>query len=225
MCSLGCDSSRTNIYGQTPLHLAASKGHRACLGVLLKKGCDPMDMDLMENTPLHNAVVGSHYDSVRELLNNDEVDVNQANSAGETPLHCASSAGIVGLLLANGADPTLRQLDNKLSSFESFLERMPEGCNIILNSFLKSNGKSPGAVDFEITMNFALFLKAQEDSTGRNNIDLIHLNLLPKSWKFLHMFRLKHLINKHINLNIQCPNFLIFRSQRNDVIDGNCEQR
>ncbi len=87
-------------------------------------------------------------------------------SSGGTPLHYASSAGTVGLLLANGADPTLRMRDPPISSFDSFLERMPEGCNIILNSYLKSNGKSAGAADFEITMNYALFLRAHKQCPG-----------------------------------------------------------
>ena len=34
---------------------------------------------------------------------------------GGTPLHYASSAGTVGLLLANGADPTMRMLDPPMS--------------------------------------------------------------------------------------------------------------
>ena len=43
--------------------------------------------DQSDNTPLHMAVIGSHYDCVRELLNDDEVDVNHANNEGEiTPL-------------------------------------------------------------------------------------------------------------------------------------------
>ena len=46
-------------------------------------------------------------------------------------------------------------------------ERMPEGCNIVLNSYLKSNGKSSGAADFEIVMNYALFLRAHSYSPGK----------------------------------------------------------
>jgi hypothetical protein len=42
-------------------------------------------------------------------------------STGGTPLHCASSIGTVGLLLANGADPTMRMADPPLSSFDIFL--------------------------------------------------------------------------------------------------------
>ena len=44
---------------------------------------------------------------------------------------------------------------------------MPEGCNIILNSYLSSNGMSAGAADFEITMNYALFLRAHRHNPGK----------------------------------------------------------
>jgi ankyrin repeat protein len=52
------------------------------VAALLKAGADPMSGDLSNNTPLHMAVIGSHYDCVRELLNNDEVDVNFPNNEG-----------------------------------------------------------------------------------------------------------------------------------------------
>ena len=52
-------------------------------------------------------------------------------------------------------------------AFDVFLERMPEGCNVVLNSYLKSNGKSTGAADFEITMNYAMFLRAHKHSPSK----------------------------------------------------------
>ena len=80
----GCDPSKLNGNHQSPLHLASLQGHRACVAALLKAGADPMAVDLSNQTPLHMAVIGSHYDSVRELLNNDEVDVNYPNFEGKT---------------------------------------------------------------------------------------------------------------------------------------------
>lgn len=53
------------------------------MAALLKAGADPMAGDLSNNSPLHMAVVGSHYDCVRELLNDDEVDVNVTNNEGQ----------------------------------------------------------------------------------------------------------------------------------------------
>ncbi len=69
------------------LSLAFTKNNnftiKACVAALLKAGADPMSGDLSNNTPLHMAVIGSHYDCVRELLNNDEVDVNFPNNEGK----------------------------------------------------------------------------------------------------------------------------------------------
>ena len=35
---------------------------------------------------------------------------------------------------------------------------MPEGCNVILDSLISTNGKSFGAIDFELAFDFKLFL-------------------------------------------------------------------
>jgi ankyrin repeat protein len=78
----GLDHSRPNNREQSPLHLAALQGHRACVAALLKAGADPTLGDFDNNSPLHMAVIGSHYDCVRELLNDDDVDVNVQNNQG-----------------------------------------------------------------------------------------------------------------------------------------------
>jgi hypothetical protein len=61
---------------------------------------------------------------------------------------------------------------------------MPEGCNVVLNSYLRSNGKSTGAADFEITMNYAMFLRAHKYSPSK----YFFVNCHPGGGFFKHYF-------------------------------------
>ena len=77
---------------------------------------------------------------------------------------------MAALLMEAGADPTLKtamvqQEENGdlggggKSAFTVFLESMPEGCNVALNSYLVTNGKSAGAKDLEVRISFELLAK------------------------------------------------------------------
>ena len=80
---------------------------------------------------------------------------------------------MAALLMEAGADPTLKtsmvqQEENRegdlgggggKSAFTVFLESMPEGCNVALNSYLVTNGKSAGAKDLEVRISFELLAK------------------------------------------------------------------
>ena len=52
--------------GQTPLHIAASKGYFECLTLLLNGGADPSLTDNDGSTPLHLALIG------RDNINDEE---------------------------------------------------------------------------------------------------------------------------------------------------------
>ena len=157
----GAHHSRANRTRHTPLHLAAIKGHFSCTKALIDAGCDLEPRDQSGNTPLHAAALGDSYQCAKELLNYDDVvDVNGVNMDNGTPLHYASTTAMANLLVAAGADPTIRlqSADGSSSSaFSVFLATMPEGCNVVLSSYLKSNLKSPGALDLEIRISFELF--------------------------------------------------------------------
>ena len=68
------------------------------------------------DSPLHVAVRQGQIEDVREILIQQEVDVNILNSRQETPLHLACSkkdSPIVQLLVAFGADPYIEDSNNK----------------------------------------------------------------------------------------------------------------
>ena len=91
--------------GQTPLHVAASKGHKDVAKLLMDYKADVNARKKYGDTPLHYAAHG-HKDVVELLLAN-KADVNAKDNIGYTPLHEAARNGckdVVELLLANKAD-------------------------------------------------------------------------------------------------------------------------
>ena len=67
------------------------------------------------DSPLHVAVRQGRLEDVRNILVQQQVDVNVLNYKHETPLHLACSQGdsaIVQLLTAFGADPYIKDSDN-----------------------------------------------------------------------------------------------------------------
>src|ERR1022692_742771 len=101
--------------GMTPLHWAASRGHKDVAELLLANKADvnarntgPTRLNI-GMTPLHYAA-GSGHKAVVELLVANGADVN-ARSGRVTPLHLAARDGhknVAELLLANKADVNAR---------------------------------------------------------------------------------------------------------------------
>ncbi|HQU09731.1 MAG TPA: ankyrin repeat domain-containing protein, partial [Opitutales bacterium] len=94
---------RSSASNQTPLHLAAYKGHTEAIAALLN--AMPNDETRIQalsiqntsgETPLHLAVYNSHTEAIAALLNalpNDETRIQALsiqNTSGETPLHSAT---------------------------------------------------------------------------------------------------------------------------------------
>ena len=68
------------------------------------------------DSPLHVAVRQGQIEDVRKILIQQQVDVNILNSKYETPLHLACSkrdSPVVQLLIAFGADPFIKDSNNK----------------------------------------------------------------------------------------------------------------
>jgi len=92
--------------GGTPLHIAASRGHKDIVNFLIANKADVNAQGWGGFTPLHYAAGSGHKDVAGLLLAN-KAKVNVERKSGETALHLAAYEGhieTVEVLLANGAD-------------------------------------------------------------------------------------------------------------------------
>ncbi len=96
----------TNLALHTPLIVAARKGNRDMVELLISKDANVNAADFNAVTPLYNAVVSGDLDTVQLLVSNG-ADVHAKILGGESPLHATAYTGnprIAELLLANGAE-------------------------------------------------------------------------------------------------------------------------
>ncbi|XP_076916763.1 protein VAPYRIN-LIKE-like [Bidens hawaiensis] len=77
-------------YGLTAIHMAAIKGHKDAVMLLVEFGCDVECVDAEGRTPLHLAVVGGCKDTV-EVLVNRGANLNAKCHRGATPLQVAQT--------------------------------------------------------------------------------------------------------------------------------------
>ncbi|GFO25172.1 transient receptor potential cation channel subfamily a member 1 [Plakobranchus ocellatus] len=100
-----------NAQGQMALHVAASKGKKDVVAVIVEQdGVDLDALDQKNNTALLLAVEAQSPEIV-DLLIKSGADVNIANSSHQKPIHLAaelSSIEVVKALLDNGVDPNTR---------------------------------------------------------------------------------------------------------------------
>ncbi|KAL8562937.1 hypothetical protein ACOMHN_004629 [Nucella lapillus] len=106
----GAQPHHTNIYGDTPLHLACYNGKVEIAKQLVTlTGTESLNKEnVFSETPLHSAsTYGKSLDLVKFLLEQDCVDINCQGKDGHTALHSACYHGhtrVVQFLLENRAD-------------------------------------------------------------------------------------------------------------------------
>lgn len=98
--------------GFTPLHLAASGGHKGVAEMLIASGANVNANSRQDrSTPLHNAVGKGHKDVV-QLLIDKGANVNAKDNKQRTPLRLAAEGNhrdMADLLIAKGADINAKQ--------------------------------------------------------------------------------------------------------------------
>ncbi len=115
--------SRTNLFGQTHLHLAVHlpestakrfwrPGPLAMVELLLKYGADIKALDNENNTLLHKASKWGQSTTILEFLINKGADLEARNAVHATPLHLAAQHSeipeVIEILLEQGADGTVK---------------------------------------------------------------------------------------------------------------------
>ena len=102
----------TDPKGQTPLHIAATKGHIALFDLLLEHGADIFRVDDLNQTVLHLCASGGSTDCLSLVLDLEgDSLLEEIDSNGNTALHHASLHGhlaCVRLLLETAASVVVR---------------------------------------------------------------------------------------------------------------------
>jgi ankyrin repeat protein len=88
----GADVNSRDSNGQTPLSLAAEKGHEAVVALLHKQGADVDSKDKNGQTPLSWATESGHEAAAKRLLEQG-AEVNSKDKNGQTPLSWAAENG------------------------------------------------------------------------------------------------------------------------------------
>jgi ankyrin repeat protein len=104
------DRNSENLIGQTPLSVAAERGHEGAVKLLIAAhGIEPDHKDVHGRTPLALASASGHQVVVKLLLATNRVDPDSKDSDGRTPLSTAAQnwhEKVVRLLLMARVDPT-----------------------------------------------------------------------------------------------------------------------
>ncbi|KAF3491416.1 Ankyrin repeat protein [Arthroderma uncinatum] len=107
----------------TPLHWASSTGRSDKMKILIAKGADPFMQSNLNANILHAAVESNALESLSYALEicklyPDQLDINQANVWGESPLIMAAQGCLVDcvkLLINAGADRNVRQENEQVA--------------------------------------------------------------------------------------------------------------
>ncbi|XP_046877796.1 ankyrin repeat and SOCS box protein 2-like isoform X2 [Hypomesus transpacificus] len=178
--------NQRSLTGQTPLYLACSSTHMACVRCLLLRGADPNIPNMQRETPLYRACANAS-EKIVEILLSFGATVNKGVQYEQTPLHEAARLGhqkICRKLLKAGA-----KIDGSdVNGIKPFFTAAQNGQTDIL-TFLIENGadKNSQANDgatalyeaskngCEETVKLLLGLRADANKETKSGILPIHI--------------------------------------------------
>jgi len=99
------NTSRKNVNGNTPLHVAALHGHCESIALLLEHEADPTMMNENNELPIHRAIARSQVGAVKLLATGSDLELESGD--GCRCLHIAAIAGnlpIIQFLHSKGVD-------------------------------------------------------------------------------------------------------------------------
>ena len=125
LINAGEDVNAANAEGDTPLHEAASNGHKDILKILLQAGASVNAANAEGDTPLHSAVNNGHKDILKILIASGG-DVNAVNLYGSTILD-AAAANVRIISMFHGNDR-----EGRLVKARETLEYLIDGNGVFL---------------------------------------------------------------------------------------------
>ena len=108
-----------NIWGETPLHVAAERGDIQIMKYLLNHKADIDARDNNDESPLRHALMGRDPEKAVSFLLSSGANPDDPDSKGNTTLHCAAASGedkVALKLIKAGADRSIRNADGLTAS-------------------------------------------------------------------------------------------------------------
>lgn len=103
------DVNQAGIFGEMPIHVAASRGRADEINALLEGGADVNASGELGNTPLHEAVMQNRIEAAKLLLERG-ADPHRTNEFGGSPLDAARARQNRRLVrLLEGGGPSRRR--------------------------------------------------------------------------------------------------------------------
>jgi ankyrin repeat protein len=141
----GFDVTRPTASGSTYLHDAALKGQKKMAELLIEHGARVDSLNSGGGTPLHDAALGGNPDIIQLLLDHGAAIDARDKDENATPLMLAASLGrakAVGVLLARGADPALRDREGH-TALDRARQTDDEATQTLLKTALAQSGGGP----------------------------------------------------------------------------------
>ena len=114
----GCKADSPQWNGVSPLFIAIKESKRECVRLLLNAGADRNRMIGDNYRPIHYAAKCPNWQIMQMLLEKSDVELNaQTASQGSTALHiayAAANATVVKILIHAGANPSIRDANNRV---------------------------------------------------------------------------------------------------------------
>ena len=136
------------------------------------------------DSPLHVAVRQGQIEDVRKLLIQQQLDVNILNSKHETPLHLVCSqrdSAIVQLLIAFGADPYVKDSDEKTAYSRIYwydictlMNKLVYCRGLWTNSPIQTDGDTPLHIAVRLGILYDIQKMIGEETVDVNDINTSH---------------------------------------------------
>ena len=176
--------------GDTVLILAAKKGSKAIVELLLANKADPNISNHRGNTALMFAARNRHMEIVKLLIDN-KADLNiKTDQYGETALMLAAKGGhtdIAKLLIANKADPNIKSRMKETALFYAARGRHMEIVKLLIENNVNINIKNKNG---QSSLTFAAFYERKEivkflieNKATKSNINTALINVVIQGQK------------------------------------------